>query len=248
MNRDHGRFALCEPSPGRSGVISKFSTSFVSVIRDAPHRSWMADPRSTCPLRYTRSAGLCTPRGRGLERGYRPRWRSLSPGQAASTTRRRCPRPPAPPAAPAWPSAASAPTPSSWGWGCWGFRAWSGCEGAWGLGEFRLWLFGHQAGILPNPCSRVLHGLATVGLTPTSEVGRGFGISRSLRTRLLYLDVSHHQERPRCALTIAKTLVPAALPAPRAKLSATVLNNSTRLALSDSLIAFAYPALSSTSC
>ena len=31
--------------------------------------------------------------------------------------------------------------------------------------EFRLRLLGHQAGIMPNPCSRVLHGPATVGLT-----------------------------------------------------------------------------------
>ena len=37
--------------------------------------------------------------------------------------------------------------------------------GVGGLGEFRLRLFGHRAGILPNPCSRVPHGLATVGLT-----------------------------------------------------------------------------------
>ena len=39
------------------------------------------------------------------------------------------PKTDAPPAAPAWPSAASAPTPSSGGCGCWGFRAWSGWEG-----------------------------------------------------------------------------------------------------------------------
>ena len=35
-----------------------------------------------------------------------------------------------------------------------------------GVEEFSLRLFGHQAEILLNPCSRVLHGLATVGLTP----------------------------------------------------------------------------------
>jgi len=39
-----------------------------------------------------------------------------------------CSRPTAPPAVPVWPFAASAPIPSNCGWGCWGFRAWSGCE------------------------------------------------------------------------------------------------------------------------
>ena len=33
------------------------------------------------------------------------------------------------------------------------------------LGNFRRRFLGYQAGILPNLCSRVLHGLATVGLT-----------------------------------------------------------------------------------
>jgi hypothetical protein len=37
--------------------------------------------------------------------------------------------------------------------------------GGWGVDELRLRFLGHQTGILPNSCSRVLHGLATVGLT-----------------------------------------------------------------------------------
>jgi len=51
-------------------------------------------------------------------------------------------------------------------------QAGAGAAGDSGLGtdgrggeEFSLRLLGHLAGILPNPCSRVLHGLATVWLT-----------------------------------------------------------------------------------
>jgi DNA-binding IclR family transcriptional regulator len=56
--------------------------------------------------------------------------------------------------------------------------------------EFSLRLLGHLAGILPSPCSRVLHGLATVGLT--LQIGSGHSIrikEAALRSRLLYLDV-----------------------------------------------------------
>jgi hypothetical protein len=62
VNRAHNRCAFCEPSPGWLGATPKFSTSIGLIIMDAPQRAWIADPRTTCSLRYTRSAQLRTPR------------------------------------------------------------------------------------------------------------------------------------------------------------------------------------------
>jgi hypothetical protein len=65
-----------------------------------------------------------------------------------------------------------------------------------GLGEFRQRLLGYQVGILPNPCSRVLHGLPTEGLTPRSEAGRKPVIKSNHCFRPLRLDVRHcHDEK-----------------------------------------------------
>ena len=60
---------------------------------------------------------------------------------------------------------------------------------SWG-DEFSLRLLGHLAGILPNPCPKVLHGLAIVGLT--LQIRSGLEHSRLKNhtcSRLLYLDV-----------------------------------------------------------
>ena len=50
------------------GVVepsAKSSTIIDFDIDDTPQRVWMADPRTNCSLRYTRSTEPRTPRGRG---------------------------------------------------------------------------------------------------------------------------------------------------------------------------------------
>ena len=64
-----------------------------------------------------------------------------------------------------------------------------GLDVSWG-DEFSLRLLGHLAGILPNPCPKVLHGLAIVGLT--LQIRSGLEHSRLKNhtcSRLLYVDV-----------------------------------------------------------
>jgi hypothetical protein len=58
--------------------------------------------------------------------------------------------------------------------------------------EFRLRLLGLQAGIMPNPCSRVLHGPATVGLMLKIRSGSRMARRHRLDSSPQNLDVRRH--------------------------------------------------------
>ena len=73
-------------------------------VENSSHLTSIVGPRNTCAPRSITVAGRRTSRGRA---GDLFSWHG---------------------GAPASPSAALAPTPSSWGWACWEFRAWRGWE------------------------------------------------------------------------------------------------------------------------
>jgi len=98
------------------------------------------------------------PEGVGIEHGGAPALRAQQHLRPGARAQGRQPRPPLPPS-PLPPQRRNPQTlPGAAG------DSELGADVSWGE-QFSLRLLGHLAGILPNPCSWVLHGLAIVGLT-----------------------------------------------------------------------------------